>query len=56
MPETRIDQEAESRQVARTDGYWDVYQRRTLPTEALAICGTGIIISAGIITAIATLF
>ncbi|MBS3179912.1 MULTISPECIES: hypothetical protein [unclassified Pseudoclavibacter] len=56
MPETRIDQEAESRQAIAADGFWDAYQRRTLPIEALAICGTGLVISVGIITAITTLF
>lgn len=56
MPETRIDQEAESRQVIAADGFWDAYQRRTLPMEALAIGSTAIIISAGIGTAIAAFF
>lgn len=61
MPETRIDHEAESRQsesrhVAASDGFWDSYHRRTLPREVLAIGGTGIVISAGIITAISTFF
>ncbi|MBB2957501.1 hypothetical protein [Pseudoclavibacter helvolus] len=56
MPKTRIDHEAESRQVTTADGFWDAYQRSTLPLEAIAICGTGIIISAGIITAISTFF
>ncbi|WP_394255687.1 hypothetical protein [Pseudoclavibacter helvolus] len=56
MPKARIDHEAESRQVTTADGFWDAYQRSPLPLEAIAICGTGIIISAGIITAISTFF
>ncbi|WP_181028404.1 hypothetical protein [Pseudoclavibacter sp. RFBA6] len=56
MTDTSIDQETESRQAIVGDGFWDAYQRRTLPLEALAICGTGLVISVGIITAITTLF
>ncbi|MBF4552081.1 hypothetical protein [Pseudoclavibacter sp. VKM Ac-2888] len=56
MSDTSVDHEVENRQVTPADGFWDAYQRSTMPREAIAICGVVVIISTGIATAISTFF
>lgn len=56
MSDTSIDHDVENRQGTPADGFWDAYQRSTMPREAIAICGVVIIIGTGIVTAISSFF